>query len=203
MNNENISAIYRATDTTGVFDGAALRYMDRVYPGAGTPSLRNRIAQALRDAGLDTLRRGGKYLAEYYDNNAETLDKAVLVLTRDVAEDVPVNRHFLSLMSSGDGYACALRAVESLKEMAASFRRNAKLYGRDNNGMTFFYAVGRRFRDSGLDRPMPQEAYEVYATLMRKVHELDPPSANGFKDYDPANSSQLSNLIGTGFDSDR
>lgn len=165
------------------FDQIAGEYICRKLRQSITPSLRTSVAQTFRHACLDFLRRGAVATAAEYRHQAEALERAleVLVLRRGLlagefvigqltpSDAEALNMDFADLMASGDGGACARRAVEVIAQMAIDLRRVALEHERDDSHIAFFYMIGRHFKHAGWPLPSASQAIAAYEALTAAV----------------------------------
>lgn len=179
------------------FDQVASEYIRCKLRESVTPSLRTSVAVTLQHACLDVLRRGAVATAAEYRRQAEALERAleVLVLRKGLlagefvigqltpSDADALNMDFVDLMASGDGSACARRAVEVIAQMAIDLRHVALEHERDDSHITFFYMIGRRFKREGWPMPSSGQAIATYDAMVSAVRAECPEVQ--FKDYAP------------------
>lgn len=177
MQMADIEAAFGAINASHAVTKVSARYAKRLQIGS-SPFVVTRIASLFRASCLDFLKHCSHESAGHFRQRAEAIEQALEVLGIKArlngdfvldklkpADLENLDRHFLSLMSAGDGNACVNRAVTALAQMAIDLRREAMSYERYKGNIKFFYMVGRRFADAKVHFPSAGEAVAIYRIL--------------------------------------
>ena len=166
--------------------------------------VRPEIIAPIMRAVQDFLKRGTKTQAAEWREQAETLEKAIALFTRD--EDGYGFTQLANLLThnwqGGPGSDQAKHALWAMKEMAGSFRQVAETHEQAAANNTFFYCLGRRFREADLPLPSATQAHTVFTVLVEAIRAEDPCLLDGMKtDYDPTGeqSSEIRRLMQSGY----
>ncbi len=208
-----IERIFRAVNHDGRIHHVAERYAIRKL--SAEPStherdgityirLRPEINAPIMQTVEDFLKRGTKDQAAAYREQAETLEKALTMFMCD--ENGNGFTQFSRLMAhnwqGGSGEQQAKHALWAMQEMAASFRRAADTHVTAEINNTFFYCLGRRFREASLPRPSAKEAHDIFVVVVDAIRNESPALLAGVKhDYDPTGefSSEIRRLMQSGY----
>ena len=183
--------------TFRTFHDVAGRYINDHFPDQVTPSLQMRTAMLFVHACNAFLRRNGKHSeAVRYRSEADRLRQALQVLA---AHDAG----FRTLLSSGDGGACADAALSAIKQMVVDLEQQAQFWERDAKNITFFYCLGRMFGQSNGPLPSPTQAHEAYTVLCDDLRAGFPLLLQDIKpddQYDPVNEgAEIKRLMQAGY----
>jgi len=196
VKNERTKNVFKIINGDLRIDVISERYLVRKHI-QNTPHTRTTIAALFRHACLDFLRHGHKNGADSYRQRAEILEQALGVLgitgrltgafvldKMKSSEFEALDKHFISLMSSGDGGACSIRAVTALAQMAMDLRRTATSYERHSGNVAFFFMLGSRFSEARQAIPSAGEAVDVYRLLVEAISSVDSGGAARLADQD-------------------
>jgi hypothetical protein len=212
MDVEQITRIFRAVNCNNRIDHTIERYAVRRLkqePSAhdidGVLHIRvsNTIRPPVMQAVEDFLKRGTKDQAAAWRDQAETLEKALALFMRD--ENGYGFTQFANLMThnwqGGSGEQQAKHALRAMEYMADSFRRAADTHDMAEINNTFFYCLGRRFKESSLPLPSATEAHSLFVVVVDAIRNESPALLVGMKtDYAPnESSSEIRRLMQNGY----
>lgn len=213
MDTGQFERIFRAVNQDNRIDHQAERYATRKLgqessahdiDGVSYIRVRPEIIAPIMRAVQDFLKRGTKPQAAAWRERAETLEKALALFMRD--ENGYGFTQFANLLAhnwqGGPGIDQAKHALRAMKEMSDSFRRAADTHEQAEANNTFFYCLGRRFREADLPLPSATEAHTVFTVLVEAISAEDPCLLDGMKtDYDPTGeqSSEIRRLMQSGY----
>ena len=213
METDQIVRIFKAVNHDNRIDHMIERYAVRRLKqepsthdidGVSYIRVRNTIRAPVMWALEDFLKRGTKDQAAAYREQAETLEKALTMFMCD--ENGNGFTQFSRLMAhnwqGGSGEQQAKHALWAMQEMAASFRRAADTHVTAEINNTFFYCLGRRFREASLPRPSAKEAHDIFVVVVDAIRNESPALLAGVKhDYDPTGefSSEIRRLMQSGY----
>lgn len=161
--------------------------------------LRTPIMWALEDF----LKRGGKPEAARYRDEADILDRAVAILADNEMHHFRAFSCFMAHnRQGGSGDTQAKQALSAMQTVADGLRGFAETYGKAEINNTFFYCLGRRFKQSNLPRPSASLAYELFKIVTEAMEAESPDLLDGITtDYDPngERGSQIRRLLQAGY----
>jgi len=203
MHLEQVFRIFGNVNNDPRIDNIVELYRGRKLDATSSQLTREYLRMPFMRALDDFLKRGGKLEAARYRDEADILDRAVAILA-----DIEM-RHFGTfscLMAhnwqGGSGETQAKQALWAMRTVADGLRDFAETYGKAEINNTYFYCLGRRFKQSDLPLPSASLAYKAFKIVTEAMEAESPDLLDGITtDYDPngERGSQIRRLMQAGY----